>query len=262
MRVRFDAIGDAWRLYMADVGQWFLSVLLLIVVTAAPAMLISMLVGMAMSPGWPSQTVAASPAGVHASQTSQLVSTFILIPVNIVSQLLATGILRRGILQLRGLPAPIGEIFNLEGRGMAVLGYGCVYVLMWLPGQIYYAFAVNPSNPFSIFDPGRLAVGAVISLVLAIIQLAVRFAPLLIVDQKMGLLPALNLSATTFMPRMLPLLGVTICAGLLSCLGALACGIGVLFTIPVFYAVYSVIYNDFFRPAPSQPTFETYYPRP
>jgi hypothetical protein len=43
---------------------------------------------------------------------------------------------------------------------------------------------------------------------------------------------------------------VAICASLLSALGELACGIGIIVTMPIMYVTMAVIYNDFFPPLP------------
>src|ERR1019366_6090957 len=179
------------------------------------------------------------------------------------AQLLFIGLQRRALLQSRGIPSSLTDMFNLDGMGLHVLAFNGIYALLGLPGQLYYALANNPSNPLSLFAPDHALTFGAITLVMGSVHILIGFTPLIIVDQHLSIGPALTKSVTTFGPHFLPLVGVLICAYLLAFCGFIACFICVLFTIPVVVTIYGVIYNDFFRPAPvgavEQPS--SWYPR-
>jgi uncharacterized membrane protein len=148
--------------------------------------------------------------------------------------------------------------------GMHVLAYGALYVLVSLPFQVFNAYTSDASNAFAIFEPTRFVGLCGTALVLLVLQVLFMFTPLIIVDQHLSVGAALKKSFATFGPQFFPLLGVLICVGLLAMLGFVACGLGILFTLPVAYTIYGVIYNDFFRPTPvDAPEKEVgWYPRP
>lgn len=266
MRVRFDAIGEAWRLYMADMGQWILGTLLAGIITIVPILMIQFLVGMLFLPGVGmfGGGAGATSAQLRAAQMSGVVSALAALPVNVFAQLLYVGLQRRALLQARGYQVELTEIFRLGGMGVQVLIFNVLYVLIMLPLQLYYPLTNNPSQPFAVFNPLHLLSYCGIGIVLFAIQILLSFTPLIIVDQRLPVGPALSKCISTFGPQFLSLFGVMFVTTLLALCGAFACGIGALFTVPVFYVTYGVIYNDFFRPMLTEPVQSEFgaYPRP
>ncbi|MHB8636649.1 MAG: hypothetical protein ACYC96_09270 [Fimbriimonadaceae bacterium] len=266
LRVRFDAIGDAWRLYMLDMGQWIGGVLLAIIVTAAPIFVLELIVFGLIVPGGlfgAGVTPFGAPGRIESFRTAGLAISLASLPIAACTQLLSIGLQRRALLQARGLPSPISDMFNLDGMGMHVLLFNLLYVLIGLPVQLYSASTNTQSNPFAFFEPTHFMVLGGFWLAMAAIHLLLAFTPLIIVDQRLAVGPAIAKSVSTFGPHFWPLAGVLTCAYLLGFSGALACGIGFLFTAPVLSTVYGVVYNDFFRPAQAVATEQpsSWYPR-
>lgn len=252
---------------MADMGNWIVAVLLVLLVAIVPAMIIRLIITAIMVPGGilgASGARLGSPDVPGGMRIANLVSTLVVIPFSVCTQLLMTGLQRRALLQVRGYQTQITEIFRLDGMGMHVLAYVVLYVLFSLPFQLYYAYSNDPSNPFAIFEPIRLFTLCGAGLVILVLQVLLSFTPLIIVDQHLTIGPAIKKSFETFAPQFFPLLGVLICGGLLAACGVFACIIGMLFTMPVIYTLYGVLYNDFFRPIPvgAVEAPSGWYPRP
>jgi hypothetical protein len=77
-------------------------------------------------------------------------------------------------------------------------------------------------------------------------QAFLMFALFLIVDRKMDFWPASMESINTVKTNFWPFLGVSIVAGLIGSLGTIACGIGVIFTLPIQVCIVAVAYRDVF----------------
>jgi uncharacterized membrane protein len=72
------------------------------------------------------------------------------------------------------------------------------------------------------------------------------FGLFLIVDQKMDFWSASMASIEKVKPAFLPFLGLALVAGILGQIGAVACGIGVIVTMPINYTILAVVYRDVF----------------
>lgn len=97
-----------------------------------------------------------------------------------------------------------------------------------------------------------ICVGSVAAMVGAYIMNALLcFAIFLVVERKMDFWPASMLSIKTVKPSLWPMVGYVIVAGLIGSVGALACGIGIFFTIPITIVLLTIAYREFF-PAEGQ----------
>jgi uncharacterized membrane protein len=106
--------------------------------------------------------------------------------------------------------------------------------------------------------------------IIYVAQAFLMFGLFLIVDRKMDFWPASMESINTVKTNFWPFLGVSIVAGLIGSLGGIACGIGVIFTLPIQICIVAVAYRDVFdgvritvepvepppipKPPPEQPT--------
>lgn len=77
-------------------------------------------------------------------------------------------------------------------------------------------------------------------------QAFLMFALFFIVDRKMDFWPASMESVNTVKTNFWPFLGVSIIASLIGGLGSIACGIGVIFTLPIQVSILAVAYRDVF----------------
>jgi hypothetical protein len=82
--------------------------------------------------------------------------------------------------------------------------------------------------------------------IIYVAQAFLMFGLFLIVDRKMDFWPASMKSINTVKTNFWPFLGVSIVAGLIGSLGGIACGIGVIFTLPIQVCIVAVAYRDVF----------------
>lgn len=75
-------------------------------------------------------------------------------------------------------------------------------------------------------------------------QALLMFGILLIVDRKMDFWPASMESINIVKTNFWPFLGFAIVTSLISSLGAIACGIGIIFTMPIGYCAVAVAYRE------------------
>lgn len=77
-------------------------------------------------------------------------------------------------------------------------------------------------------------------------QAFLMFGMFLIVDRQMGWLPASKESIDVVKTNFWPFFGLSAIAGIIGSLGAIACGIGVVFTIPIQGCILAVAYREVF----------------
>ena len=78
-------------------------------------------------------------------------------------------------------------------------------------------------------------------------QAFLMFGMFLIVDRQMDWLPASIESINVVKTNFWPFFGLSAVAGIIGSLGAIACGIGVVFTIPIQGCILAVAYRDVFN---------------
>lgn len=89
--------------------------------------------------------------------------------------------------------------------------------------------------------------GQILSLFVSIvISTLIMFGLYLIVDRKMGFWPASLASINLVKNNFFPFAGLMIVTGFLGYVGALACGIGIIVTLPVATCILAVAYRDIF----------------
>lgn len=88
-------------------------------------------------------------------------------------------------------------------------------------------------------------VGSILAVaaVYAVIAL-VAFAPFRIAESDVGFWKAIQESYEAVKPNFWLILGLVVVAGILGSLGAIACGVGVIFTAPINYCILAVVYHD------------------
>lgn len=270
MRVRFDAIREAWGLiWPSDVWPWVIAMIVFMGVSYAvqiAMMPIAMATGALSGPsGSSSSPSSASALGLYIGLNA-LIGLIVMVLQGVICCLPQRLALRK----LRGLPATVNDMFSFDGAfpKLALWWLVCPLLYFLLPalvagigfGSILAAGKnSDPSALFAILIPLY-----VIAIVAALaIQSLFAFVPLLLIDKGLGVVEAAKLSARTLSKHVLPMMGVYFCAAFVSALGICACGIGFLVTGSIVYATIGVIYNDFFRPGPTEVLAEgSYYPRP
>jgi len=250
-RVRFDAISESWGFIKADLGTWVLSSLLLFgtqIVLQIPLYLVlipQFLSGRAQDPIGLQRSI--FPITIACAMATALALG-----------MLNAGVLRMGLLKARGRYCGIGDVFNLGGMAgrvfLAELPLTLLPALVAIAGYLPYLLASGRADAFDIQFEG-LGLQCVAWIVVGTIQTLATFVPLLIVDRKMTVGEAYRQSFTTAARNFWPLVGLLIVVSILAGLGVIACGLGILFTMPFYYATRSIVYHDFFRP--EQPEHST-----
>ena len=208
--IRFDAITEAWGHVRENMGVWvgasFVTALIPAVISG-----ISQMVTGSRQPQAPEEflPVLAISLGANIIQT-------------VLSAYLMGGMYHMALKQLRGEPIAVSDVFSC-GNLIAPLiiasllvslgtSFGAIFCL--LPGMLLGALWML-TNP-------------------------------LIVDKGLGAVEAMQASFNAIKPVMWSALGYMIVLSLASCLGMIGCGIGVLFTLPLFPLGMAIVYRDFF----------------
>lgn len=135
------------------------------------------------------------------------------------------------MVEQKELKPQVGDVF----RGFDYFLQSFLFCLVW--GVIVMAA--------SLLLNLIICVGAFIAIALSLaVQTGLMFGLFLIVDQKIQFWPASMQSFALVKPNFFPLLGLYLVASIISSLGAIACGIGVIVTMPLLYCILAVAYRN------------------
>lgn len=137
------------------------------------------------------------------------------------------------MVEQKELKPQIGDVF----RGFDYFLQAFLFCLVWGVIVMAASFLLNLI----------ICVGTVIAIALSLaVETALMFGLFLIVDQKMQFWPASLQSFEMVKPNFFPLLGLFLVASILSSLGAIACGVGFIVTMPLLYCILAVAYRNVF----------------
>jgi hypothetical protein len=263
-RVRLDAIGDAFDLVKLDWGNWVGITLVAILIVIAIQVPFTVLIMARTDFGKAAYNRYLPPADVVAIN---VVATCVNL---IVLGILQAGITNVAVQRLRGAQTEFGAFFDFRGRlGQLATAQLMMCPLALLPILGGYAahaiFGAAAQNGDAVAFPFVTFGGQLVGdLLYYIVMCWLVFVPLLIVDRGLNVGEAFRESLSTAGPRVPAIFGLWIVASFVGFVGVFACGIGVLFTIPVYLVTFGVLYNDFYRPdnvpIPAPTSFE--YPPP
>lgn len=129
--------------------------------------------------------------------------------------------------------AEIGDIF----KGFDYFLDSFLFVIVWGAISIALTLLLN-------FIP---CAGQVLSILVSIvISTLIMFGMFLIVERKMNFWPASMASINLVKANFFPFAGLLIVAGVLGYIGTLACGIGMIITLPIGACILAVAYRDLF----------------
>jgi len=245
-RVRFDALGDAWRILCADWGIWVLASLTLIGIQIVVTVPFSIYNTIRMMP----QTADPSrmPAMPADAILLSIVSAFI---SQVAIGCVLAGIMKAGLTKVRTGYVSYTSIFSYEGNfGKLLVAQICIGVVMTVPQILMFVGMTMIGSRGDLFQAsiGQIVGLSVGYLLVLVFTCGSIFVPLLALDQGMTPGEAFSESFKAALPNFFPILGLLIVAGLASALGFIACCVGILFTLPLYYLTMAVVYHDFFRP--------------
>ena len=176
----------------------------------------------------------------------------------IVNPVLLGGLYRLLLKVHRGEPAEFGDVFSTFSTSFLPLFLfglvqGVLTFVAILPGYVLIFMG-------TLFAERSEGLALVVSLlgILLILPLVIYlfvswiFASLLIVDRDLGFWEAMELSRKVAARHFFPLLGLAILGWLILMAGALALCIGLLFTVPIFFAMITIAYDELFAEVPAR----------
>jgi hypothetical protein len=218
-QIRFDVIGEAWRLFQAQMSTWIMAELIFIVgIAVAYVVAFVLFIATAAAIGAIAKAIPFAPVA--------LLLTFFIPIILIVTtmQVLFAGLYNMALKQLRGETIAVGDMFAMTDRlGPVILG------------SLLYGLAVSVGAIFC-YLPG-LILGALLM-----------FTIPLIVDRRMDPIEAMKLSFETLKGDVVMATLFFLVCMFVGQIGGIACGIGALFTYPLFFLSIALAYRDFFLP--------------
>jgi len=216
-KVRFEAIGEAWGMVREKMGVWVLATLLYSFGIGIIQVVLQLILSAA---GLLPPILDRNPSFQTPYLFGYLISNITSI---ILTALMQGGFLRMAIKQTRGEDIQISDLFGAGDR------IGAIIV-----GQLLLSIASGLGALLCVI-PGFIVAGrGMLTLPIA-------------VDQNVGGNEAFSKSWDALKNDTLNAVLFVIVAGLVSLLGALACGIGVLFTAPIGPLAIAIVYRDFFN---------------
>ena len=165
-------------------------------------------------------------------------SLFFAFLISIVSLFVGAGLFKVALTQLRTGRAEFGQLFNVFDVAAPLF---IAAVLTALATSIGFAFCIVPG---------------------IIAALGFSMTTPLIVDQKIDAIEAMKRSWAVCSGHLGELIVLGLLLGLISMVGACACGLGFVVTLPLFYLTFAIVYRDLFvggslGVAASMPDFPT-----
>jgi hypothetical protein len=214
-RVRFGAIGEGWGLFKDRMGLWLLTSLVVVVINSAVWTFITATLpdDLRMNLGKPGDFPITVGRG----------SAFLVgLLESVINGFLYGGMFRIACLQVRGQPAHVSDLF----------GVGDVAVQLTIGSAL--AFLIFSIGASCCLLPGLVAAGVLM------------FVPPLIVDGRLKATEAIQQSWGALKGEMLTVTLFHCVIVVLHSLGAIFCGFGLLFTLPLYSLSIAILYRDFF----------------
>ena len=230
-RVRFDAIGDAWRLFNLRPLTWVLAGLIVLVGNSLLYGAVYSILGNPIPRSGGGFRVALPPPGTLLNAVLSA----------ILNGLFLGGMFRMACLQVRGKTIAFTDLFGVAQVSPRELILGCGSY-----GLICFAASLV------LVLPAFVAAGVLM------------FTLPLIVDGRMSAFDALRASWHALKGQWLQATVFHLVAYLVTGLGACLCGVGLVITMPLYCLSIAVLYRDFFlakkangfgKPAMSDPDF-------
>lgn len=221
--VYIDAIGDAWKLVRSDLASW-IGATMLSGVVAAPFYFLAI---------WASLTYAPN-AGVLPTEdfggflTANLSQLAFNLPFSLMAYVLGAGMANMAVRQVYGEPISPTTVFLAFRRFPSLVGTNLLFMILMYAGFLL------------CIVPGLYLMGAL------------AFAQLIAMNRNQGPVEAIRESYQTLKGHAWMMMLLLIISGIVSGIGAIACGVGLLVTIPIYHAVVGLHYTYFYPRVPAE----------
>ncbi len=239
--VRWEWIGDAWKLFTENPGAWIgmtlITAAIALVAIALPAFLFVIPAGIFAS----GSSGDASLAGIAALAGSALIAAIVIVIISLlIFAYLGAGLYRAAIQQAKGEAISVGHLFSAGDSFMGVLGLGILYIVASIVlGGVLFTLAFV-SEELSIL----------LSLFARLLQLVAAgflfYSIPLIVDRKLGVIEAIRTSISTTRPQWWMYVLFVLVLTIIYVIGVIPCGLGLLVTIPLVLLASAAAYRDTF----------------
>jgi uncharacterized membrane protein len=226
--VRISAIGEAWKLVSDQLGTWVAASLIYMIACAFVygPMYASLFASMRNAvPGQPPEI---SPLIYLWTYPAMLVVVSVFFP----------GFCKMALKQIDGYPITVGDVFS----GLPYMGRSIITLLLY-----YIAVGVG----FLACCVGSFVASA-----------GLFFAIHLVIDRDMGPIDALQESWNTLKSHLLMMFAFLFLTYLCGMLGYLACGIGLIFSLPIMFIAPMIVYRDFYPAQGAPPQDQSNLPPP
>ncbi len=237
--VRWEWIGEAWKLFSAEPVTWILMMLgstLAIIIPLLPALFTLMASG-ALAGLKDTRNMAGVLAALGASLLLLLIGGIITL---LISVFLGGGLYRTALNQTRGQAISVGDLFSGGESFLPLLGYAALMVGVTL--LVGFITAI-PGMVISRLDILMSLVARVLSLVITGLTL---FSIPLIVDRKAGVIEAVTKSIEVTRPYLLMYTLFALVINLIGFSGFLACCVGILVTGHFYVTIPVIAYRNIF----------------
>jgi uncharacterized membrane protein len=221
--VYFDVIGEAWNMVRRDLGTWVATALVSMVIYGV---VYAVMVGAQMAVGL------STTGSIDATGSTNPGALGLNLVINVMTSIVTNGfyfiviagMANMAVMQLRGQTIGVGDFFRPFQRFGSVLATGMLVSLATVLG---YAACIVP---------GVYLTGALV------------FSTLIAYDQNVGPVEALRRSFDATRGHAWMLFLLVFLLGIVSGLGLCACGVGLLFTLPIYAVGLGMHYHYFFPP--------------
>ena len=227
-RVRFEDIGVAFQLLQKQLGAW-----------VGAGAIATFSVAAVVIPFYVMLFAGLLRQGERINPAT-LIGPGILMFVGLIalSTIITSGMYQMALKQLRGQALSLGDMFANINKAGPVLGLLLLLGLVGgLVGGVLGAILSPILGPFTSIVtslPSYIA-GALSSL-----------SVLLVLDQNMSPVDAIKESWTKLKSEIWIALAFILVASMASSIGSLACGIGMIFTLPLYYLCMALMYRNFY----------------
>lgn len=205
--IRWDVIGEAWELLKQEMGPWVIMTLISSACYFAVSMAIQFIPLAFLDP----------------EEGGAQLASLVLTPLNwAVQAFFEAGLFMAACKQVRGERIEVGDVFAGGNRYGPVLGAFVLYALLCGLGFMLCII------------PGFIVAGRLM-LVMP-----------LVADGRLRAGEAIHTSWNAFQGKTLDASLFFLVIGLISGLGILLCGVGILITRPLYYLAIALVYRDFF----------------
>jgi uncharacterized membrane protein len=219
-RIRFEAIGEAWKLFQRDAATWIISVLIYFAIVFFVGAVIGVATG--VTGEVVSRTGGAAGISGIAMPAFSLVQILSRVVIFVLSTFLLGGMYRMAIKALRNEQISVTDMFGVGDVLPACL---LAAVLVGVVTGIGFMLCILPG----------IVIGALLM-----------FTYPLIVDRRLGAIEAMTQSVNALKGEALMAILFYLVVAIIACLGFAACCVGVLVTFPLFILSIAVVYRDFF----------------